>query len=392
MNKKKQRFSITIDSDIKTCSGNCTYCVAASTDKYKQGVSRSKIIEDCDRIDEQTYNTAHFDFVKLEERLDENYQKYKPEFYSFDIWMLDPVTCISSIKEVVLFLEYWVEKVGVHSYISTSTNGLPLLDKTRSDWLFEHKVGIQLSHDGLGQKYRTGEYDPLPDLIPLIRNGTISCINATLTKQNCSPLENIKYFNDILHKAFPEIYSDTEMASEELTRIWSKFRIKLNHIYDGKYEGYDPTFTGRELDIYLQDWAKLFNIMHTPLIDNLYYHPYSQYIKSESKRYGFLKDFNSKGNPCRNYQIGIDEESEHLNACGNYIECNLVEKVVNSENKLSENCKGCKYELSKECNMCGAMHKKDNCEYFYRWNQLLEVEHQRQMLERRVYNGANHHA
>lgn len=389
--KKKQRFSITIDTDYKICSGSCTYCVAASTDNYKQGVDKKRIVEDCNRIDRDTYKYAKFDFDNLAKTLNDNYDKYHPEFYTFDIWMLDPVTCFSSIREIIEFLEYWIAEKKVHSYISTSTNGLPLLDSERANWLHEHNVGIQLSHDGLGQKYRTGEYDPLPDLIPLIRNGTIDCINATLTKQNYSPLDNIKYFNSILEKAFPEIYSKTDIASEELTRIWKRFQIKLNHIYDGKYDNYDPTLTGRELDIYLHDWAMLFNILHTPMIDNLYYHPYAKYIKSQSTRYSFLKDFKSRGNPCRNFQIGIDEESEHLNACGDFIECNLVEKVANSENILNENCKGCKYELSKECNMCGAMFKKDNCEYFYRWNQLLEIEHQRQMLERQLH-GTNHNA
>lgn len=376
------RYSITIKG-INECSGSCAYCVAASTDMYKQGIDRNHIVEECRAIDKRTFEVAQFDFTALEHTLDTSKRYNKDALYTFDLWGADPLTCISSIAEVVYFIEDYCNTRGIRYSISSSTNGLPLLDPSVVQFIKEHHISVQLSHDGLGQKYRTGEYDPLKDkaIQALIKDGTVRTINATLTKQNCSPLDNIKYFNEILREIFPDVYDKDKVATEAESNIWRSIQIKLNHIYDGKYEGYDPTLTGRELDIYIHEWSMLFNVLFTPNIDNLYYRPYARYIKGQSNRYGFLKSFNSKGNPCRNFQIGIDEESEHLNTLGEYTQCNLVDKVVNPDNKLSEECETCKYKLSKECNMCGAMIKKDKCEYFYRWNMLLEEVHQRIELQ-----------
>lgn len=378
---RKKRYSITIKG-IDQCSGSCTYCCAASTDMYKLGINHKAIVEECERLNKFTYEEAQFNFPALEEKL--LYDIDNTGYFSFDIWGGDPLTSFDATMEVVYFLESFCKEHKKKYHITTSTNGLPLLNKAIIDECKKHKITIQLSHDGLGQSYRTGKVNPLEfDTVKqAIREGVITCINCTLTQMNNKPLANIEYFNNTLKEIFPEIYSDSEIASEEISNIWSRFQIKLNHIYDGQYDGYDPTLRGRELDDYIHEWAILFNILHTPIIDNLYYHPYSNYIKSQSTRGTDIN--NKKMNPCRKFQIGLTDISEHLNSIGEYTDCNLVDKVNNRENIKPEYCKGCKYENSGECNMCGMMFKKESgCEYFYRWNQLLEEVRHRDNLMRR---------
>ena len=353
---------------------------------YKLGINHKAIIEECERLNKLTFGTAEFDFNKLEEKL--LYDIDNTDAFHISIWGGDPLTSFDATMEVVYFLEDFCDEHNKKLYINVSTNGLPLLNKNIVDLCKKHKLSIQLSHDGLGQHLRTGKVDPLEfeTVKQAIRDGTINAINCTLTYDNYSPLKNIEYFNAKLKEIFPEVYSETETASEKLSNIWSRFQIKLNHIYDGQYDKeYDPTLRGRVLDDYIHEWAILFNVLHSPLIDNLYYHPYSNYIKNQATRGTDITD--KKQNPCRKFQVGLTDRSEHLNTMGEYTDCNLVDKVNNRENIKPEYCKGCKYENSGECNMCGMMFKKESgCEYFYRWNQLLEEVRHRDMLFKKYNN------
>lgn len=378
---RRKRYSITVKG-INNCSGSCSYCVAASTDMYKLGINHKSILQECERLNKLTYAQSQFDFEALEAKLLYNIDKY--DVLSFDLWGGDPLTSFDSTAEVVYFIEDFCERHNKKHYISTSTNGLPLLNDNIISFCKEHNVHIQLSHDGLGQKYRTCKVDPLdfPTVRQAIKDGILSTINCTLTYDNHSPLDNIKYFNSKLEEIFPDVYSNDKMASEAESKVWSKFQIKLNHIYDGQYDNYDPTLRGRALDDYIHEWAILFNILHTPYIDNTYYHPYARYIKNQASRGTDIND--NRQNPCRKFQVGLSSISEHLNTLGEYTDCNLVDKVPNRDNIKPDYCKGCKYENSGECNMCGMLFKKESgCDYFYRWNQLLEEVRHRDSLTRR---------
>jgi len=380
------RFSITMNN-VNRCSGCCAYCIAATNMDYTLGTSlinEDAIISSCKHIDELNYKTWNYDFAKLAELLDNDPRRLKDKELTFDIWGADPVTNFQCLRDIVEFLEDY-KKDGETFHISASTNGLPLLRKEIVEFIKEHHLSIQLSHDGLGQYVRTKNIDPLdfPVVRELIREGIIISINCTLTVYNYSLFKNMEYFNNKLKEIFPEVWSETETASEELSKIYRKLHIKLNHIMDGEYEdnpalekatGYKrPILTGRALDNYLEEWDVYFEMYRFNKTNKLEFLPFNKYLQSELKRGGNITD--DKCNVCRKYQIGAICYSEHVDTTGRYCDCNLQDadsQVPNRENKLPDYCKECRFRMSGECNMCGAVPKRaDKCEFFYRWNQLL---------------------
>lgn len=380
------RYSITMNN-VNRCSGGCAYCIAASNMDYTLGTSlinEDAIISSCKHIDELNYNNWNYDFTKLAELLDNDPRRLKDKSFTFDIWGADPVTNFQCLRDIVEFLEDYKKDDETFS-ISASTNGLPLLRKEIVEFIRKHHLSIQLSHDGLGQYVRTKNIDPLdfPIVRELIREGTISAINCTLTAYNYSLFKNIDYFNGKLKEIFPEVWSKTEMASEELSKIYRKLYIKLNHIMDGEYEdnpalekatGYKkPILTGRDLDNYLEEWDIYFEKYRNHKVNVLELMPYNRYLQNELKRGSNISD--ERCNICRKYQIGAIKYSEHVDTTGRYCDCNLQDAdspVPNRENKLPDYCKDCRFKLSGECNMCGAVPKRsDKCEFFYRWNQFL---------------------
>lgn len=404
------RYSITYNNTTR-CSGGCLYCIAATNFNYSMGTSlenENAIIRDCIRVDEQNYNTFNADFVALEKLLDNDCRmknKKPDDTLSFDIWGADPVTCFNCLQDTVGFIEEYCKERNYKYRISSSTNGLPLLRDEVCDYIRGHNIHIQLSHDGIGQWIRTKNIDPLDfmNVRALMREGLLTAINATLSFWNYSLWENIDYFNGKLKEIFPEVWSKDEMASEELSRVYRSLFIKLNHIMDGQYDvkakhkDYDVPLgdmslhndyelaqkTGNYefahvLDNYIQEWDMYFEKYRNNKHNTLELMPFNAYLSSQLKRGMKLKDFNSKGNSCRNYQIGIVDYSEHVDTTGRYSQCNLQDAdhpVLNPTNireNICEECKTCKYRLSSECNMCGALLPRKHCEYFYRWNQFLD--------------------
>lgn len=380
------RYSITMNN-VNRCSGGCSYCIAASNMDYTLGtnlINEEAIISSCKHIDELNYKTWKYDFVKLAELLDNDPRRHQDKVVTFDIWGADPVTNFQALQDIVEFLEDYKEEDETFR-ISASTNGLPLLRKEIVDFIKEHNLTIQLSHDGLGQYVRTKNIDPLdfPIVRQLIREGIINAINCTLSVYNYSLFKNIDYFNSKLKEIFPEVWSKEQVASEKLSLIYRQLYIKLNHIMDGEYDenpalekatGYSkPILTGRELDNYLEEWDIYFEMYRFGKTNKLEFIPFNRYLQNELKRGSNITD--ERCNMCRKYQIGQIEYSEHVDTTGRYCDCNLQDvdsPVPNRENKLPDYCQECRFRLSGECNMCGAVPKrKDKCEFFYRWNQFL---------------------
>lgn len=366
---KSARMSITMNNTTK-CSGNCSYCMAASFNSY--GLNPYHDIEVLKHIDNEMYKQWKFDPKQIEITLITDQRMYQAEEWNFDIWGADPVTNFKCLKDLVGLLRKLAKKYHKKLIMSTSTNGLPLMRDDITKWFLKQKdISIQLSHDGVGQKYRTKDFDPLdiPNVRKLMQKGVLNAINATLNQKNNSLWANINYFNKKFADIFPGLYGKDENGYR---KVFERMQVKLNHIMDSEY---DFAFHGRELDDYIQEWFQLLTKDQVAHDCNwLEYKPYMNYIRGQFSRGTNITDSNC--NLCRKFQMGLIERGDHIDSTGRYCQCNLVDadhQVENPTNELPEYCKDCKFNKSGECNMCGAMKHRSKCEYLYRWNQFLQI-------------------
>lgn len=362
------------------CSGNCAYCMAASNMNYSL-LTEKQSVEVLKHIDDMMYSQWKFDPKAIEETLTTDKRMMKADEWSIDTWGADPVTNFQCLKDMVTAIKDIANRYGKKVHISTSTNGLPLIRDDVAEWFLNNDVTIQLSHDGLGQKYRTGTFDPLdiPNVIMLMRAGKLVSINATLNGKNWSLFANMNYFNKKLKRIFPEVWGSDKEEKAKWMKVYRRLYIKLNHIMDE--DGSQFNFTGRVLDDYIDQWFKIWRKDMAGDCNYLEYMPYMRYIRDQFKRGSNLK---GNGNMCRSFQIGAIEKGDHMDSTGRYCQCNLIDadhSVANPSNKNPDYCKDCKYKNSGECNMCGGVKKRqDKCEYYYRWNQFLEITRYRRPL------------
>ena len=363
---------------IKKCSGLCLYCSAASTMNYRAKDNK---------------NTFTFYPKKLKEKI---LEYCKPQMdidkannmatdLNIDIWGGNPLENFEPFKQVVNFCETQLKEfhfINMH----TSGNGLELRDRDLVDYLFEHNIKYQLSHDGVGQWIRTGEIDPLTwdktkdNIAEMAQKGFLDWINCTLSARNPSFFENMEFWNDWRKRI--GIFD----ARPNLT-------IKLNHIYDGtppitkkwlgedkKYikkgeEVGDLNFHGETLQNYLHEFRKLAIICHTPMIkNNPAFTPYVDYIIGQADRFKYMKNPEEAGS-CVAFQRGLKKVNFAIDTKGKYCQCNLIDSdstVKNAKAAQPEYCRDCKYKNLIECNPCGSENNPEKCEYKWWWAKTLE--------------------
>ena len=297
MNNQQQKITASISlvmNGIKKCSGSCLYCSAASTMNYRSKENKTTFVFDKEKTKKRIleYTKEVFDRAGG-----------LPVELNVDVWGGNPVENFEPFKQCIEFLENDLKEFS-YIRIHTSGNGLELQDKDIVDYLRNHGIHYQLSHDGLGQWLRTGDIDPLywdktkDNIALLTREGLLDWINCTLTARNPSFFENIEYWNK---------WRDTfGLADKNIT-------IKLNHIYDGtkpiekKWLGKDNKyikhgevigdlcFHGEVLQSYLHEFRKLSYICMTPGIENnLTFNVFANYIRGQYDRFKFIKNPNEE--------------------------------------------------------------------------------------------------
>ena len=362
---------------IRKCSGSCLYCSAASTMNYRAKDNQTSFIFN----KEKTKKTI-LEYCKTV--LEQDRKKGEGTTINIDIWGGNPVENFKPFKEVVAFCENDLKEFKIVK-LHTSGNGLELQSRDIVDFLINHNIHYQLSHDGLGQWLRTGEIDPLywdktkDNIAELTKKGILDWINCSLTARNPSFFDNIDYWN----KWRKEINLDNKI---DLT-------IKLNHIYDGtppiekKWTGKDNAqikngeiigdlnLHGETLQEYLHEFRKLALICHTPGVrEGWEFKPFCNYIFGQTGRFKIYKDENELGS-CTKFQRGITKTNFAIDTKGNYCQCNLIDsdgKVKNEKAQMPDYCKGCIYEKTLECNTCGSENFPEKCEYKWWWNKTLE--------------------
>lgn len=414
------------------CSGSCAYCTAASTMDYSMSCNKNHLVEDLIKIDEYMSKKVVCNWDKVYETLEHTRQfreeMRKPEeqrFLHVDLWLADPVTCFIYLKEAFAKMKEFADKHNIKLTFSSSTNGLPLARTEIIDWAKEHNVTFQLSHDGIGQWIRTGNFDPIwdiPNAIPAIRDGVVNAVNCTLSFYNNDLRMNMRYWNKVLAEAFPAIYSKSLVCTQDEENIFRRMYIKLNHIYDGQYDlkalnkdgrynnkcyeelkgkplgnmnfrnWTDNPYTGElhhlfahNLDDYMHGYYNIAMVLRDPISKNSpSWIPFASYFMEQSKRWKVLRSHNERTGACRAYQryvkgIGTpdswQDETFVVDTLGNFSQCNLISSNFDVENPGGEQpdyCKWCHYEMQSECNKCGSVAFPDHCEYSYRWVQFLE--------------------
>ena len=370
---------------IKKCSGSCLYCSAATTMKYRGKDNNSTFTFYPDKL-----KARILEFCK--DALDKGTNQGGTELL-IDVWGGNPVENFDPFKQVIDFCETQLKEfksVKVH----TSGNGLELRDKDIVQYLIDHNIHYQLSHDGLGQWLRTGEIDPLywdktKDAIAMLaKKGILDWINCTLTYRNPSFFDNMTYWN--------KWRKENDLIDTDLI-------IKLNHIYDGtqpiktKWIGKDNKqikhgeeignlcFTGEVLQEYLHEFRKLVAILLVPGMEkDPMYKPYHSYIIGQAGRFKIMEKPSDSG-MCVAFQRGDSDRNFAIDTKGEYCQCNLIDsdnKVLNPSAKQPDYCKGCKYEKLAECNPCGSENFPKECEYHWWWAKTLEETFQMMELKK----------
>ena len=384
---------------VHSCQSKCLYCSAGDTMKYEQ-FKKNPDMTPCHEF--------KFNKEKVIERLDNHRnikwekeraakENRKPAIH-IDIWGAEPLYHVDAFKETCDFLKDYFKDwdLGLH----TSSNGLSFISDDITNYVIENNIHVQLSHDGLGQWIRTGDFDPCKpgsknydNLKKLFQLGIIDWVNCTLSAYNTSFFGNIEYWN--------RVRQDME--------IWNKpLYIKLNHIYDSTYDikainkhGYkngkvdpeligkplgDLALHGRDLWDYMTEFVALYYMLKQPYYSKgPYYQPYVGYILEQGTRFDMMPDHDTKTGACRAFQRwrhkigdpkGWDDQTFVIDSLGEYSECNLIDSTFDTLNPggvQKEHCKGCKFEFTKECNPCGSEPFADECEYLYAWNNILPM-------------------
>ena len=409
-------FSITAYG-VERCNGLCSYCSCASIENYTMGCKKD--INALEKIDEYVFNKEYqADWDKVEETLKNHpnvVNDRDKKSIHFDLWGADSSSNLLMVDDMVTHLKDISKRLGYErSSFSTSTNGLGLLRDEVADYHYENKIGIQLSHDGLGQFIRLRDIDVLQfdNTKRMIKEGVLAAINTTLNFYNYDIVENYKYWTDYLKTIFPDVYSKDKMASEKDSFVFRKLYIKLNHIYNGTtpvtsrndfgifngkvYEQLKGQPFGDFNFINDTERANKYNIPEMAHVLDEYMHsyklmikelgtleaiPFYSYFANQLNRFKINENEFVYTGACRAYQRfrhGLEGGKPYtfvVDTLGNFSECNLIYSkysVKNPGGVHPDSCKGCKYEFASECMMCGCENFPKECHYQYVWNNFLE--------------------
>lgn len=291
---------------LRSCNGKCPYCAC------------SKIVHN---------NDSEFVY---------NWDKVRSELENKDcseimIWGADPIVSWNSFKKTVNF----VESLRKNTQIYASSNGSNLTNDV-IDYLNEHNIKVQLSHDGVAEHYKLA-FNPL-DRYDITRLNSV-VINCVIHNNNCDIMKNIEYFS----KKVPTIkvaFSLPQISKENDFTIHKENADKL---------------IGQCAALLLSD-NPMYRL-NVPTGDD-----YKVDYRTEMPTDGCLMS------------EGI---SNHIDTLGNWCQCNLVDSL-NKPLKFRRNeiCNKCKYRYSTLCGVCGLLEPPDTCYFLYKLNQLLEATQQ----------------
>lgn len=352
-------FSINLFGGAK-CNAMCSYCSAHLIKEEHPEIDLDAIVKT----------------MKGNRELQKVFSGKIKDKITINLWGGEPLIHIKWFDPIVERLE---KEFG--NYIGgyfISTNGIPLADKKVVEWIYNFNKNkplfLQLSHDGLGQYYRTKWFDPLFSegtkdvLVKLAKDGIFALINCTMSAINPSMFANMFYFNKWIY--------DNDIPRGNI-------EIKLNHINDSDYCS-DFDFDGEELDTYIHETELAFMDSYSlikkygePVFNNWldypenkrdngfprWWHPYANYFNNQLMRDGL---YVSPGG-CGQFAIGMNDQTWVINSKGEYVACQLWDTndgIQNMKLEMPEYCNECEYRIYNECHPCpNNTYPKEKCSY-----------------------------
>lgn len=386
---------------IHKCSGSCLYCSAASTMNYNEDGNKNTF-----KFDKEKTKKRILEYTEVEKEI----EKENVVLLRIDIWGGNPLENFNEFKQVVDFCENELKEFK-EIKLHTSGNGLELRDDEKVQYLINHNIHYQLSHDGCGQFIRTGIIDPLywdktkDNIVKLTRLGILDWINTTLNGRNYSFFENMNFWNK-----WREENDLMELTAKTLT-------IKLNHIYPGTkpimkkwlFDDYKTEFKyvvppkkgeeigdlnikGKALNTYMHELRMMGLMCYMPGISNSFeWAPFIGYIKGQIERYKVLEDESEVTTICRRFQIGLSDKTFAIDTIGEYCQCNLIDSsstVKNPKGIRPIECETCEYKMQEECYPCGS-EKMEECISQKEYIRVLEEFEQIRLLIKIIKDSYN---
>lgn len=395
----RKSISITYNG-VDWCSGLCSYCTQAYSTGMTQGVDVYHTLDDLRKslieVDERTYSTMQIDFDKMRDAIIQH-PHFQEDAVRFIIWGGDPIGSFLCFQEIVAFIEdlkgqYPNKRIDIHC----STNGLAFLREEVVDFIIQHRIGVQLSHDAYGQWIRTRNINPLDfeGTKKLLELGWINCISCVMNFWNCHPLKCVEYFKNhlsdsVYRKITVRLYTVRESTYDikELNvegRLDDSSHRSLKNAPLGNVvirNDYDlaEKYNMPELAHRADDFFRELEYMYRT-IDSDDWNPYRKVLIQRiwsNRDFNCLPPFNRGNRPaCANYQKGLLNYSDCIDTLGNYTECHLIDsrqQVPNKSPYKPAYCKNCRYRNAYECSCCGAMiPNKNGCQFTYRFFSLIE--------------------
>jgi hypothetical protein len=354
------------------CNGLCDYCSAHLLKEENPVIDLNAIVS---TIKKTKYIVEGFN---------------RGEKLMVNLWGGEPLIHLQYFDPIIERLEKeFGDKIGGYFL---STNGIPLSDKKVIEWIYNlNKIKptrLQLSHDGLGQYYRTKLFDPFycentkNVLIKLANDGIFNLINCTMSSKNPSMFANMFYFNKWL--------LDNNLSD--------KVEIKLNHINDSDYCT-DYNFDGEELSEYIHETEILFMdayaIYKKADATNYggknvpkWWKPFINYFYNQLMRDGL---YTSPGG-CGLFSSGESDETWCINTRGEYVACQLWDTndgIQNMDLKMPEYCDDCEYKKYDECHPCPNSTYPEKCAYHKEFIRMILRLKEFRALYDDIYNSLN---
>lgn len=284
----------------------------------------------------------------------------KDETLSVDLWGGEPLMKLKDLQKVIDV----IKSVVPNTSFMTSSNGLLLADKDVLDFLHRNNMKLQLSHDGLGQKDRSGNRDPLFDeptassIVQLVKDGILFLINCTTNRHNPSVIKNMEFWNKWRYGNHIE---DCNLD------------IKLNRIQDTNDE-FGFNYEDGSLLTYIQDFEMLAMDFKVSDKNDPRIRPFYGYISEQSGRYKYNND--GFYGACHDFTLGLTDHTFVIDTLGKFSQCNLMDSSHRVDNWMMERpsyCDTCRFYNMVECNRCGALkYRSDRCEFQKAWALCLE--------------------
>lgn len=316
----------------RSCNFSCDYCMGPSERQNEAFV-----------LDEKRLKSAIDLVVK------------KTKNKNFFIWGGEPLLHFEEFQKTVVFLK----STFPDKRISFSTNGFLLKDDVIRSFIVKNGLHIQLSNDGIGQKFRSF-INPLGDteisifLSKLAARGQLS-INCVMHNKNCSVNKNIDYFVDWMKK-----YSCLN----------SKLNIRFTPFNESDLTP-SFNFTEETTQIFLNEFETLFIRSLFPNFSDVSISHFLNFPKKLVRKSNLEKCEWKNKNACSKFISGTIDKIHHIDTKGNFVSCNLIDSGIPPRGKIEkiipDYCNGCEFQGCRGCYPCPAGDFPKKCVWKKAW-------------------------